>query len=166
MRTYRFTIKGNHKSQTGNPMPKLKMTGKQHWTPRAQEYAKWKDHVVGSFFDSIRTAVAPAQSIADMQRLYANNLARYGKPFVLNAIEHAFMSLRIYWSNKAHGDPENIFGSIADALFVNDKNVDVFVLSSKSATKIGGKPAAGVEVVLRVFDNENEKVEFINAINI
>ncbi len=31
------------------------------------------------------------------------------------------MSILIHWMGHSHGDPENIFGSIADALFSQDK---------------------------------------------
>lgn len=31
------------------------------------------------------------------------------------------MRLFIRWANDAHGDPEGVFGSIADALFIQDK---------------------------------------------
>jgi hypothetical protein len=29
----------------------------------------------------------------------------------------------IFWANEKHADPENVFGSIADALFENDNHV-------------------------------------------
>ena len=34
------------------------------------------------------------------------------------------MDLTIRWKHNAHGDPENIFGSIADSLFFQDKDLD------------------------------------------
>jgi len=36
----------------------------------------------------------------------------------------AKMAIVIRWKNNAHGDAENIFGSIADALFSQDKWLD------------------------------------------
>ena len=156
MKGYAFTIKGNHKSRTGNAVPKLKMTGNQHWTPKAREYVQWKEHVVTAFLDSLRGPKTVAE-----HRLYCSNVARWGKPFVLPATEHGLMRLRIKWSNKAHGDPENIFGSIADALFANDKNLDCMTLSSMTDQKLDGKPAGEVEVVITLYGDEAEKIESV-----
>jgi len=46
-----------------------------------------------------------------------------GKPITLDKDAKARMDIKIYWNSKVHGDPENIFGSVADALFKNDKNL-------------------------------------------
>lgn len=154
MKTFAFTISGNHKSVTGNAVPKLKMTGNQHWTPKAKEYVQWKSHVVYSFLESLKDDVK-------LQREFANNVARHGKPFVIGSSDHAFMSLRIYWSNRAHGDPENIYGSVADALFFNDKNLDVFTLSSISDVRLNGKPYGRVSAKVMIFESEQEKIDYI-----
>ena len=45
------------------------------------------------------------------------------KPLTIPEGFKARMDLKIWWRNDAHGDPENVFGSIADALFKNDKNL-------------------------------------------
>jgi len=111
-----FIIKGNHKDPAGNPFPKLKMTGKQHWTAKAREYVKWKEHVVAALIDEISRINKRAAQDA------ARNYAALKKPLVLGN-RYAEMHIRIKWKNGAHGDPENIFGSIADALFYNDKNL-------------------------------------------
>jgi Holliday junction resolvase RusA-like endonuclease len=34
------------------------------------------------------------------------------------------MDIKIFWMNGIHGDPDNIFKGIADALFKNDKFLD------------------------------------------
>ncbi len=146
MKTLSFTIIGNHKDAKGNPVPKLKMTGKQHWTPKAKEYVKWKAYVVSSFFGS-----------PDAARLrFSASLVGCGKPITLEPKEHAFMSLNISWAGGVHGDPENIFGSIADALFHNDKNLDVRTMSWMSPTKSGR-----VSATIYLFEDESEKVLFI-----
>jgi hypothetical protein len=114
---YAFIIKGNHQKKDGNPLPKLKMTGKQTWTEKAQNYALWKEHVVAMFLDGLK-------GNQHAQRLASMNIAQTGKPIVLKEGEMAKMKLLIVWNRENHGDPENIFGSIADALFHNDKHLD------------------------------------------
>lgn len=114
---YTFTIKGNHKKKDGNPLPKLKMTGKQTWTEKAQNYALWKEHVVAMFLDGLK-------GNQHAQRLASMNIAQTGKPIVLKEDERAKMKLLIIWNGENHGDPENVFGSIADSLFYNDKHLD------------------------------------------
>jgi Holliday junction resolvase RusA-like endonuclease len=34
------------------------------------------------------------------------------------------MDIKVYWMNGNHGDPDNIFKGLADALFINDKFLD------------------------------------------
>ena len=111
-----FTIHGNQKDPTGNAVPKAKLTRGQQWTPRAQSYTQWKTYVVGEFLSSLKDT--------GMKRLYASNAARYGKPIVLKKTQEARMVLSIYWKDEKHADPESVFGSIADALFENDKHLD------------------------------------------
>lgn len=110
----RFTIKGTHEGPTNNAIPKLKKTGKQHWTPAARRYVKWKEHCVRALLEELERR-SPAAA-----REAAKNYAIFGKPLVL-ATRRARMDIVIVWSDGHHGDPENIFGSIADALFHNDK---------------------------------------------
>ena len=112
---YKFTIYGNHKSKTGNALPKLKMTGGQHWTPGAKNYVAWKKHVVDQFTSQLLNT-------PDAQEIL-RNIAITKKPLVLGP-KGATMKLKIYWADEKHCDPENAFGSIADALFVNDKHLN------------------------------------------
>lgn len=154
MKIIKFTIKGNHKSMTGNPLPKLKMTGNQSWTEKAQEYIAWKDHVARSFIESIEDQNEKKSAVF--------NMARFNKPVVKQKSDHMIMEMVIMWSGKAHGDPENIFGSIADAIFENDKNLDPWVLSMMSKNIVRGKPAASVSCVIRFFESEAEKIEYAN----
>ena len=145
MRKLTFTIQGNHNGK-GNPMPKLKMTGRQSWTPRAKEYVSWKTFVASKFLASIEPE----------QEVYARcveNIARFGKPIVLGDMEHAVLKIRFHWMSHVHGDPENCLGSIADALFYDDKNLDVGTLSCFDGRGI-------TEITILVFKNEEEKLFF------
>lgn len=98
-----------------NPHPKLRMTqGQKSWLPAVQRYMTWKKHVIDSYIDSLPKG---EQNAARM------NEYKKGKPIVLKDGERAHMQIFIHWWDETHGDPENIFGSIADALFVNDKHL-------------------------------------------
>lgn len=114
MNTYVFTIKGNHDDPVGNAIPKLKMTGRQHWMPKAQSYVRWKAHVVNAF--SSRTKMVNKIDLG-------NDSLKEGKkkPIVIPEGKKAYMHLMIFWKDNRRADPENVFGSIADALFENDK---------------------------------------------
>jgi hypothetical protein len=111
-----FQIIGNESDPKGNPKPKLRKTGNQSWTPEVQRYIAWKNHVRAALIKHLREINPEAARIADQ------NIATCGKPLILGD-RHATMDITISWKNDAHGDPENIFGSIADALFHNDKHL-------------------------------------------
>lgn len=113
----KFTIKGNPDDPAGNPVPKLKMTGRQHWMPGAKRYVSWKSQVVLAFLDAV------AEQHPAFLPIMHKSLAFRGKPIELLLDKSAEMELTIFWKNDAHADPENVFGSIADALFKNDKNL-------------------------------------------
>lgn len=115
---YSFTIKGNHDDPCGNPVPKLKMTGKQHWTPKARGYVDWKAYVARAFAESLEVEPIPPTMLVDHRIVdpYAEV-----KPITIPEGRKAHMSIMIHYQNNKRPDPENVFGSIADALFVNDK---------------------------------------------
>ncbi len=111
---YKFTIVGNESDIKGNPRPKARLTRQQTWTTQAQRYSAWKKHVVSSFLAELKNS-----DIKEFQYRY-NSFIANGKP-ILESDDKMKMDIKIWWRNNAHGDPENIFGSIADALFKQDK---------------------------------------------
>lgn len=144
-----FTIKGNHKSPTGNAVSKLKMTGKQHWTPKAKEYVAWKNHVVYSLLKELRAALVVENNkiLEEFEMQIHKNIAQYDKPIVIKVGSTSHMRIDILWKNEAHGDPENIFGSIADALFYDDKH-----LAGEFHFAHSGEHAGMVKVELTIND--------------
>lgn len=115
MKTFSFSIQGNHEDIHGNAIPKIRKTYRQQWTPEAQRYAAWKMYIQNLFL----------QSLLNIDyRVHVRLLREIKKPIKLEKNEKAVMDIRIFWKDDTHGDPENIFGSIADALFYNDKNLD------------------------------------------
>lgn len=113
-----FTIKGNHEDPIGNPLPKIKKTRNSYWTPEAQRYNQWKRYVQMQYLEGAYPKLPAVEYDAAKRRIASGK-----KPIALPAGAKAHMRIHISWKNGAHGDPENVFGSIADALFENDKNL-------------------------------------------
>ncbi len=112
--TFQFSIFGTQEDPLGNPIPKLKMTGRQQWTPKAKRYAEWKFYVQKAFMDRLQPL---------HRQIYDTNVLMTGKPLIIPKGKKALMTLMICWKDLRHPDPENVFGSIADALFANDKTL-------------------------------------------
>lgn len=82
------------------------------WLPKAKRYAAWKDYVAK--FILLKVAKEDFKTYSKLADIYEYKPIKYdGKK--------ACMDIYILFANKAHGDPDNIFKGIADALFVNDK---------------------------------------------
>lgn len=112
--TLSFEVRGGGYDPMANPMPKLKLTGRQAWLQRVQNYVEWKEHVQLAFVDALKAYDAELGKVAEQR------VAGGEKP--LDTGKHPmYMHIHIYWRGDAHGDPENVFGSIADAMFHNDK---------------------------------------------
>jgi hypothetical protein len=126
-----FIIRGNQGDQFGNPIPKIKKTYRQSWTPEVQRYVNWKAHVQKAFFDVIENKHTEL-----LQRVEQSNV-RNGKPIEIERNEKVRMDIKIWWKNEAHADGENVFGSIADALFKNDKKLDGSFENMGSSSKEG-----------------------------
>lgn len=108
-----FNILGNASDPEGNPMPKIKLTKGQQWTSRAQEYARYKDHVRAALMDAFKnTAIYP---------MIVRNIGVKGKPLTTTRDQKGTMRIFIRWASDIRGDSEGIFGAIADALFTQDK---------------------------------------------
>ena len=114
MKKFSFVIKGNQDDIYGNAIPYLRVVKRALWLPEARRYNAWKSHVRKTFY---------AEYPAELKRAGAN-LLRDLQPFSTTAAQRMRMDIRIYWMNGIHGDPDNIFKGIADALFKNDKFLD------------------------------------------
>ena len=138
-----FTIYGTQEDPNANAVPKLKMTGGQTWTAAARRYAGWKQFIQSAFLDSLlKNHGKEAYNIA------GNRMVTAKKPVLVERGKKARMEIEIFWNcdiEGRHPDPENVFGSIADALFINDKNLDG---SFASARAPDGKPRVDVLISL------------------
>lgn len=97
-----FTIFGNQESRTGNPIPYHRTTQGSYWNASSKRYLSWKNYVVKSFCDQL-------------------NIKDDGRKPIKKSAEKLNMKLHIYFKDKTHGDSDNVFKGIADALFENDK---------------------------------------------
>ncbi len=114
MKKITFIVKGNQEDIHGNPIPYMRVVKRALWLPEARRYNAWKSFVRRSFFGDYPEYLIRA----------GNHLLTELQPFTTSSGEKARMDIRVYWRNGIHGDPDNIFKGIADALFKNDKFLD------------------------------------------
>lgn len=114
-----FTIFGNQENPRGNPIPKIRKTGGQSWTRAVQRYDAWKKYVQEAAQPAL---IATAIDLREQDQRKLIKGARYLKP-IGDVVEHIHMDIMIHWADETHGDAEGIYGSIADALFVQDKHL-------------------------------------------
>lgn len=107
----RFTITGNQENAAGNPIPYHRTTQRAKFTPAHQRYLAWKDHVRGAF-----------QKSADMPKDYEGREMVYDK---LGGRPSGRVSAMILFGGENHADPDNVIKGILDALFDDDKEIDV-----------------------------------------
>ena len=142
MKIYTTIIIGNHERRNGNPIPKIKKTHGQHWTPEAKRYQAWKDHVLLEFLTQTRT-------LAEWDKKHN----RPGKPVTTTGDGRpAHLHTEITWADETHGDPENVTGAIADALVENDKHLGITALAWHSAN---GKSETKIVIVQAETDEES-----------
>ena len=139
-----FTIKGNQENPYGNAIPKAKLTSGQQWTKKAQRYVAWKQYVQEAFQPILIAAAIDMPTIDPLKIL--KSPGRYLKPVTMS--EEMSMGLRIYWADETHPDPESVFGSIADSLFVDDKHLNVEYVHTEHCPEKKGR----VEVKLTIPD--------------
>jgi hypothetical protein len=107
---YTFTIHGNQEDMVnGNAIP-YKRVLKQHMRKESVRYHDWLDYVRGCFYD-----------YAAKNKIQVHGMKQ---PILLNKTDHCRMDILIGWANGHHGDNDNTWKGIADALFVNDKDID------------------------------------------
>lgn len=109
-----FEIRGFGDDGMSNPVGKIRSTRFSHWKPIVKNYIKWKAHVADAFVTALMAQNAEKGKEAE-QRLAQGLL-----PLDTGKIR-AYMKIHIYWKGYHHSDPENVFGSIADSIFQNDK---------------------------------------------
>ncbi len=140
-----FIISGNQEDPAGNPIPKVKLTRQQQWNPKAQRYAGWKQYVQAALQPHL-IALAADMPVIDAKKILKGG-GRYLKPITLSG--DLRMDIMIFWADETHADPESIYGSIADAIFVDDKHLKGSFDFSHAEDKKGR-----VEVKITIPDHE------------
>lgn len=137
MKKISFIVKGNQDDWHGSPIPYVRVVKRALWLPKAKRYNGWKSYVRRSFYGDYPEYLMRAGStlLTDLQ------------PFKTNSAERARMDIRIYHRNGIHGDADNIFKGIADALFKNDKYLDG---SFETHYSPDGKGRVEVDVTLNI----------------
>ena len=109
----KFTIFGNQEHADGNPIPYERSTQNGQWKPKVKRYNAWKDFVRWALIDAAPDGYARELKLRTL---------RGEKPIDLGG-RMAIMNIKIFWKNGVHGDCDNIWKGISDAIFQNDKHV-------------------------------------------
>jgi hypothetical protein len=156
MKTFTAIIRGNHEKKNGNPLPKIKKTHYQHWTPAAKRYQAWKDYVLLEFLR--QTGIV---TLWDRER------NRPGRPIQTERPGRAaHLHVEIAWGNNAHADPENAAGAIADSIVENDKRLNISALAWEPSDRgHGGTAETRITLTQAETDDEENPVSlFLEAI--
>jgi hypothetical protein len=137
MKKISFVITGNQDDIHGNPVPYVRVVKRALWLPEAKRYSGWKSFVRRSFYKGYPEYLMRAE----------NTLLTELQPFSTSSGEKARMDIRVFWRNGVHGDPDNIFKGIADALFKNDKYLDG---SFETCYSPEGKGRVEIDITLNI----------------
>lgn len=106
-----FVVTGNQEDPEGNPIPYFRTTQGSSWNKPSQRYNAWKDYVASH--------LVHAKSLLDEYRSHPLDKKPIRKGI------HAKVTALIHFKGENHADPDNIVKGINDALFMDDKHVDV-----------------------------------------
>jgi len=97
----------------GQPVPYTRTTQKQKWVDkRWQKYIDYRAKIQVAFFKSVETH--------PMKKYFATSMVTKNKPLDTKETK-IYVSIKMFFANRQHGDPDNIMKGILDALFVSDK---------------------------------------------
>lgn len=124
MKTVCFTIEGNSAGIGENPIPYTRTTQRQKYSDRYKRYTEWKTFVVARYLDVTFPAkrAIKREDFGDVHDLLER------KP--IKAGVRASVMINIFFAHSkngkcTHADPDNVVKGIVDALFMDDKHVDV-----------------------------------------
>lgn len=105
-----------HKFIVDGPcIPYTRVTQRSKYVNRQwKRYAGYKVKVLSAFLNSIKDE--------KLQKKYLFNIQKYGKP-ICTGDAKVYVFVEMYFVNRGHGDPDNIFKGCLDSLFVSDKYV-------------------------------------------
>lgn len=141
-----FEIIGNQENEKGNPIGYHRTTQGSYWNKGSKRYFAWKQYVVEAYLK-----VLPKDE-ADRFRL-AREVDKKLKPI---SEKKAFIEMNITYGSRIHADQDNIFKGIADALFINDKEVDGMFRHKYGAS---GKVEVRIKTQKDVDNFSGQKIE-------
>lgn len=113
-----FKIRGNQENPVGNPIPYFRSTQGSQFSKGAKRYNAWKDYVRANYLDATRpNKPIKREDFGDFHDILQR------KP--IGGIVMGRVTAEIYFGGEGHADPDNIVKGILDALFANDKHIDV-----------------------------------------
>jgi Holliday junction resolvase RusA-like endonuclease len=133
--TIKLSVVGNQEDKRGNPIPYHRTTQGSKWNPSHKRYLSWKNHVT-------RSLPADNEECGRLIQRWATGRAR--KP--IPDSPHGKVTAKIYFGKETHADPDNVIKGILDALFENDKEIDVHTSHSC------GNPEPKVEVSIQISE--------------
>lgn len=141
MKTITFTIHGNQENPHGNPMPYYRITSQSRFSDGAKRYHAWANFVRAQYLDIVmpRGKKFKTEDYGEIHDFIEKRPIPASK-------EKQWMGLKIYWADKKHGDCDNIYKGIADALFMNDKYLACTGIDYEYALDKKGK----VEITLTI----------------
>lgn len=107
--TVKFTIIGNQENKKANPIPYHRATQGSKWNPAHRRYMEFKDYVASEFLKS-----------ADP---FGGRMPGLRKP--IGGTRRGSVTASISFGPETHADSDNVIKGILDALFENDKEIDV-----------------------------------------
>lgn len=137
MKTIHFTIHGNQNDPMGNPTP-YKRTLRGHFRPDARDYFQWKEYVRRELF------LGATDDMGDRIDIRFSYPDEY--PLLSAPKEPVAVHMKIWWNNGHHGDGDNIFKGIVDAILKDDKCVWAGSFESRLDPEKKGR----VEVVIEI----------------
>jgi len=101
-----FSFTGNHKDLLGNPLGYTRTTTRQKWNPKYRDYQEYKNWVVQQYW-------------------LQHGRSSVEKPFKDKL--RGLVIIDIEFASERHADPDNVGKAILDALFEQDKEIDLHV---------------------------------------
>ncbi len=131
--TIKFSVLGNQENPKGNPVPYHRATQGSKWNPAHKRYLAWKDYVRAEYRKASRGLP------------FSYHTEDVGMHPILGEV-HGRVSIFTRFGPETHADPDNIVKGILDALFNNDKHIDV------TTSHTCGNPQPKVEVSIEILE--------------
>ncbi|MDQ3158794.1 MAG: RusA family crossover junction endodeoxyribonuclease [bacterium] len=142
-----FTIEGNHKRPTGNPLGYTRVISHM-WRPDATEYMAWCEYVRACYYKQQNLKGFPIITCDKPAVLPRNPKKESPKPIQTKAL--ARMDLVIEYANNSRPDSDNVHKGILDALWLDDK----YVMAGSYESRVSPDKKGRVLVTIKIDDQK------------